>query len=392
MYTRKIESEILEALDRQAAVILLGPRQCGKTTMALDIANKKKGIYLDLEAESDRAKLQSPELYFEQYEDQLVVLDEIHKMPGLFEVLRGIIDKGRRNNKGKSRFLILGSASIDLLKQSGESLAGRVAYIDMGPLHVLEIENNRSALERLWLRGGFPDSYLASSDHESFMIRKDFVRSYLERDVPIFGPRVPSTSLERLWTMLAHKQGSILNASDYARMMEMSAQTINRYIDLLADLFLVRKLPSYTGNLGKRLVKSPKLYIRDSGLLHRLLNIASMDQLISNPIVGLSWEGFAIENITSNLPWHAEIFFYRTTNGAEQDIVLKFNDGKVWTVEVKLSLNTNSLSKGFYQSIEDLKPEKSFVVYHGDERYPIAENIEAIGLVGFIEEMKGKKG
>lgn len=248
-------------------------------------------------------------MYFEKYEDQLVILDEVHKMPGIFETLRGIIDTGRRKNKGKSRFLILGSASIDLMKQSGESLAGRVAYLDMGPLHCLEVDNNKVALEQLWLRGGFPDSFLAGNDQKSFIIRKDFVRSYLERDVPLFGFRTPATSLERLWTMLAHKQGAVLNTSDYARMMEMSVQTISRYIDLLADLFLVRKLPSHHPNLGKRLVKSPKLYIRDSGLLHRLLNIGSMDQLISHPIVGLSWEGFVIENILTNLPWLAEHLF-----------------------------------------------------------------------------------
>lgn len=376
------------ALKRQAAVALLGPRQSGKTTLALEITKVWNGIYLDLESSDDRAKLTSPKIYFEQFQDQLIILDEIYKMPSLFETLRGVIDSGRRIGKGKGRFLLLGSASLDLLKQSGETLAGRIAYIDMFPLNVSEVLNTKETHDRLWLRGGYPDSFLAINDTESFLLRKDLIRSYLERDVPMFAPKLPSSAIERLWIMLAHKQGSVLNTSEIARMMEVSVQSVGRYTDLLNDLFLVRRLNAYHINLGKRLVKAPKIYIRDSGLLHRLLNLPTIDTLFNHPILGISWEGFVLENVITELPWHTEAFFYRTSNGAEQDLVLVFPDRKIWTVEIKLSLNTNTLSKGFYNALADIKPDKAFVIYRGQERFPLGENITAIGLKAFVEELR----
>jgi len=252
MIKRHVVSKIKSALKRQAAVALIGARQVGKTTLALEIGKDFDSIYLDLEDIDDRHRLTNPTLFFESAEDSLVILDEIHRTPEIFQTLRGVIDKGKRKNKGKGRFLILGSASIDLLRQSGETLAGRIAYIDITPLSLLEIDNERKNREALWLRGGFPESYLAQDDLESFELRKDFIRTYLERDIPLFGSRIPSTTMERLWTMLAHRQGSILNASELARSLEISSQSVTRYIDLLCDLLLVRRLPPYVKNIGKR--------------------------------------------------------------------------------------------------------------------------------------------
>jgi len=379
MLDRIITTEVEKALKRQAAVALIGPRQVGKTTLALEVGEQFDAVYLDLEDRNDRNKLAEPELYFEKLEDRLVILDEIHRMPDLFDSLRGIIDKGRRNKKGKGRFLILGSASIDLLRQSGETLAGRIAYIDMSPLNVLEVGNERSQREMLWVRGGFPDCFLAEDDSDSHSLRKDFIRTYLERDVAMFGPRVPSTTLERLWTMLAHRQGTMLNASELARSLEVSAQSVTRYIDLLADLLLVRRLQPYHGNIGKRLVKSPKVYIRDSGLLHSLLGLENSEQVLGHPVAGMSWEGFIIENLLSVLPWRSNAFFYRTSAGAEIDLLIEHGNGKLWAIEIKRSMSAK-VRKGFHEACKDLKPERAFVVHAADDRYPVSEKLEGIGV------------
>ncbi len=372
-------SIVQSALNRQAAVALIGPRQVGKTTLARMIGEQRNALYLDLEDREDRDKLASPRLYLERFEDRLVILDEIHRMPELFQTLRGIIDEGRRKGKGVGRFLILGSASIDLLRQSGESLAGRIAYVDLTPLTALEIDAQRPAVERLWLRGGFPDHYLAADDAESLALRKDFIRTYLERDVPLFGPRIPAETLERLWTMLAHHQGGLLNASELGRSLAISTQTVTRYIDLLVDLLLVRRLPPYHANVGKRLVKAPKVYVRDSGLLHALLNIETLDRLAGHPVIGASWEGFVLENLLAVLPWRTQPLFYRTAVGAEIDLVLERPDGERWAIEIKRGLAAK-LERGFHHAREDLSPTKSFVVYSGEERYPVAEGVEAIGV------------
>ncbi len=387
MISRLVTEEVNTALKRQAAVALIGPRQVGKTTLALEIGEGQDAVYLDLEDRDDRHRLASPTLFFESVEDRLVILDEIHQAPEIFKTLRGVIDKGKRRGKGKGRFLILGSASLDLLRQSGESLAGRIAYINIAPLSALEVNNERANRERLWLRGGFPESYLADDDAESFAIRKDFIRTYLERDIPLFGARIPATTLERLWTMLAHRQGCLLNAAELARSLEVSAQSVSRYIDLLCDLLLVRRLPPYTVNIGKRLTKSPKVYIRDSGLVHSLLGLQDAIQLAGHPVVGMSWEGFVLENILNALPWRSNAFFYRTAKGAEIDLVIEHGDGSIWALEVKRSLSAKA-QKGFYIACEDIQPSRAFVVHSGEDRYPIDEGIEGIGLYALLQALQ----
>jgi len=379
MIQRRAQSLVEDALGYQAAVALIGPRQVGKTTLAFQIAEKLDALYLDLEDGEDRAKLANPALFLESQENRLVILDEIHRVPELFQTLRGVIDTGRRKGKGIGRFLILGSASVDLLRQSGESLAGRIAYVDMTPLTAQEIDPGHEASDRLWLRGGFPSSYLARSDAESFAVRKNFIRTYLERDVPMFGPRVPSETLERLWTMLAHHQGGLLNASELGRALSIGTQSVTRYIDLLVDLLLVRRLRPYHANVGKRLVKSPKVYVRDSGLVHALLGIQTLDRLAGHPVVGRSWEGFVLETLLAALPWRSQTFYYRTAVGAEIDLVIERPDATLWVVEIKRGLAAK-LGRGFYQAYEDIKPERAFVVHAGSDRFPVAEGVEAIGL------------
>ncbi len=391
MIPRRALAIVESALQRQAAVALLGPRQVGKTTLALSIGERTPSIYLDLESTTDRAKLSDPALFLERHEDRLVILDEVHRVPELFQTLRGLIDKGRRKGRRTGRFLILGSASIDLLRQSGESLAGRIVYMELGPFDVLEIGREPAARRNLWLRGGFPDSYLAADDRRSFALRRDFIRTYLERDVPMFGPRIPAETLERLWTMLAHGQGTLLNASRLAAGLALSAQSVTRYIDLLVDLLLVRRLRPFHANLGKRLVKSPKVYVRDSGLVHALLGIADHDALAGHPVVGASWEGFVIENLLAAAPDGTIASFYRTAVGAEIDLLLELPKGERWAVEVKSGLSPR-LEKGFHFARQDLKPARSFVVYSGDDRFPLSEDVEAIGLRELTLILAGGQG
>ncbi len=387
MIQRLVTRKVKEALARQAAVALIGPRQVGKTTLAFTLAEQKNAIYLDLESRTDRDKLSDPELFLRQFEDRLVVLDEIHRMPELFQTLRGLIDQGRRNGHKTGRFLVLGSASIELLRQSGESLAGRIEYIDMAPLNLLEIEQSDVAMNRLWLRGGFPESYLATSDQDSLLLRDSFIRTYLERDVPQFGPRIASDTLSRLWTMLAHNQGALLNVSRLAAGLSISAPTVTAYIGLLVDLLLVRRLPPYHANIGKRLVKSPKTYIRDSGLAHALLGIEGANELAGHPVVGLSWEGYVIETLLTVAPRRTKASFYRTAAGAEIDLMLELGGlHGIWAIEIKRGL-TAKPQRGFYHALDDLKPTKTFVVYSGDERYPLSQDIEVIGLHEMTQEL-----
>jgi uncharacterized protein len=391
MIKRRIASKVVRGLREQAAIALVGPRQVGKTTLALEIGQSVDALYLDLEDRADRAKLAEPRLFLEQFEDRLVILDEIHRVPELFQDLRGIIDRGRRHGRGSGRFLILGSASMDLLRQSGETLAGRIAYVDLGPFDVLEVDPGAQALTQLWIRGGYPDSFLAADDGSSFRLRKDFVRTYLEREVAIFGPRLPAETLARLWTMLAHAQGAMLNSSRLAAGLGVSAQTVSRYIDLLVDLLLVRRLPPFHGNVGKRLVKSPKVYVRDSGLVHALLGLPDFNGVAGHPVAGASWEGFVIENLLAVAPERSQASFYRTAAGAEIDLVLDLPDGERWAIEIKRGLAPGT-DRGFHHARADLEPDRSVVVYSGELRYAKTPEIEFISLRELAAELAGQPG
>jgi len=374
---RRLLPRLRELLGRFPAVVLLGPRQVGKTTLAKACLPDSGGIYLDLESQRDASKLADPEHYLSQRESLLVVLDEIQRVPDLFPSLRSLIDDGRTRGLRAGRFLLLGSAALELIHQSSETLAGRIAYLELHPLDATEIGS--VPVERLWLRGGFPDSFLAETDALSAEYRDFLIRSYLERDLPLFGSRLASGKLRNLWTMLAHAQGGVANISALARNLEIDGRTMNAHLDLLENLLLVRKLKPWHANTGKRLVKSPKLYIRDSGLVHELLGIGTLETLAGHPVVGSSWEGFVIENLLACAPARTEAYFYRTNAGAEVDLVLKFRNGETWAVEIKRGLSP-VLKPGFFSAVEDVAPDNAFVVYGGEETYRLKPGIEAIGL------------
>ncbi len=387
MIERRLENEVKQALVRSASVALMGPRQVGKTTIALNLSEQVSAIYLDLENSLDTSKVQDIIAFHSQNRASLIILDEVQRAPEIFAPLRGIIDKERRAGHKAGLFLFLGSASMELLQQSGESLAGRIAYLELFGIDTLEFaENNIESLNQLWLRGGFPESLLASSDTKSIRWRRDFIRTYLERDIPQLGPRIPAQTLERFWTMLAHNQGGILNASQLGRNLEVSSVTINRYLDLMVDLLLVRRLQPWAANAGKRLVRAPKIYVRDSGLVHALLNISAYNDLVSHPVVGGSWEGFVIENIMSVVRNMALPYYYRTAAGAEIDLILEFSGQEKWAIEIKRS-SFPALSKGFHIACQDINADKKFAVYSGTEKFPLGENVIAISLAGIMREI-----
>ena len=376
MIERRASQDVRVGLGRQAAVALIGPRQVGKTTLARQIAEADDNVYLDLETSTDRIRLADPLLFLQRYADRLVIIDEVHRAPELFRELRGLIDEGRRSGKRNRRFLILGSASMNLLRQSSESLAGRIEYVALHPFDVLEAAPDDETLMRLWLRGGFPESFLAANDADSLAYRLNFIATYLERDIPQFSPqRIPAATLERLWRMLAHAQGSVLNASALASSLSISAPMVTRYVDLLADLSLVRRLPPFIANTRKRLVKSPKVYVRDSGLVHALLGVQDALALAGHPVMGASWEGFVIENLLAAAPWWTLASFYRTAAGAEIDLILELPGRTApWAIEIKHSLAPRP-TRGFHHAVEDVRPEKAFVVYAGTERYRCRERL-----------------
>lgn len=382
MIQRFLYDRVVLGLQNNPAVALLGPRQIGKTTLAHQVGKAYPSVYLDLENPADSAKLQDPLHYLSSQKNKLVILDEIQRAPGLFQVLRGVIDKGRRQGNGNGRFLILGSASIELLKQSSESLAGRIHYLELSGLSPREADS--VALDTLWLRGGFPRSMLASTDTASAEWREDFIRTYLERDIPQLGPRIPATTLRRFWKMLAHLQGGHLNAVQLASGLDVSSTTVLRYADLMVDLLLVRRLQPWFVNTGKRLVKSPKVYVRDSGIVHQLLGIVDFDDLLSHPVVGMSWEGFVVENLLCSVPRSAEAYFYRTSTGIEMDLLLQLPGQELWAIEIKKTL-APKVSKAFHKACEEVKPTRKFVVYAGQESYPLAKDIEAISLPDLMQ-------
>ncbi|MGZ8157495.1 MAG: ATP-binding protein [Methylobacter sp.] len=383
MITRRLQPDLEYLLDNYPAVALFGPRQAGKTTLAMATAAQRPAIYLDLESAADRAKLHNAELYLAEHRDKLIILDEVQRAPGLFQNLRGLLDQGRRNG----RFLLLGSAPIGLLQQSGETLAGRISYLELTPFDALELPAGQT--ETLWLRGGFPGSVLAGNDAVSLKWRQDFIRTCLERDIPQWGPRIPAETLRQLWRMLAHNQGELLNAAKLAAASGVDGKTVARYLDLLVDLLLVRRLNPWHSNTGKRMVKSPKTYVRDSGIAHALLGISDKEALLGHPVCGRSWEGFVIENCLSAAPPYSEACFYRSSAGAECDLLLTFPDQTTWAIEIKRSL-TPSPQKGFYLACGDIQPEAGFVVYPGTETYSVGDGVKAIGLVALLNLIAGK--
>ncbi len=371
---------------RVPAVALLGPRQVGKTTLAKTIAKDMNSIYVDLEAPGDLLKLRDPTSFLQSHSDKLVILDEIQRSPDLFMVLRGLIDQNRQAGRKSGQFLLLGSASMDLLRQSSESLAGRIRYIEMTGLNILETGASQKNIHNRWLRGGFPDSYLADNSDMAMDWLEDLIRTYLERDVPQMGFQIPAVRLRRLWTMLAHLQGEPVNYSHLAANLEIDGKTVRRYIDILTDLLLVRRLEPWHASVKKRLVKSPRYYIRDSGIHHRLLGIDHYDALLSNPVLGKSWEGFVMDNIHSVLPHRAETYFYRTAAGAEIDLVIKMPSSKVWAVEIKYGV-APTLGKHYGQTCDDVGATHKYVVYGGDDEFPVGEDVVVTPLPKFMEKL-----
>jgi predicted AAA+ superfamily ATPase len=372
MIKRRIEKDIIESLKEFPAVGLIGPRQSGKTTLAKLIAKKTDlpVVYLDLENPQDFEKLAHPQLYLEQYKNHLVVLDEAQRRPELFPLLRSLIDEDRR----PGRFMILGSASPTLKRQSSESLAGRIAYHELAPFTLDEVGADENNINKLWLRGGYPTSFLADSENLSAKWMQNFVMTHLERDLPAIGVRVPSTTLLRFWTMLAHCNGQLWNAVKLGDSLGVDSKTTRRYLDILEDTFMIRQLQPYFANIKKRLVKSPKVYIRDTGLLHTLLKIFSFDDLVTNPVLGASWEGFCVEQIVALKPASRDLYFYRTQTGSELDIVLTKGLKIEIAIEIKYSL-TPRMTKSSLYAIDEIKPKKTWVVYPGKESYPIKQNV-----------------
>ncbi len=389
MINRHVHPAIEQLLSEQAAVALLGSRQVGKTTLARQIAKTRAAVYFDLEEPETTPLFENPRSMLSRYADKLVILDEIQRVPGLFESIRGLIDTYRQEGRGVGKFLLLGSASIDLLRQTSESLAGRVSYRELGPLNLLETiaAGIPKSEDRLWLRGGFPNAFLAKSDRSSMTWRRDFVRTYLERDIPSFDSRAPGETLRRFWTMLAHNQGGLLNAAGLAASLAVDTRTVNRYLDLLVDLLLIRRLQPWHGNIKKRLVRSPKIYLRDSGIVHCLLNLVSLDAVLGHPVAGMSWEGFVVENILTAAPEWVQPFFYRTARGAEIDLVLEFAPDQRWAIEIKRAATRPRPSAGFHIGSEDIKAKRRLVIYPGEHSFVQGDNVETMPLQVLMEQL-----
>jgi len=388
MIKRWITDKLEQTLHHTPAVVLLGVRQVGKTTLAQTIAQSRSALYLDLEAPEDLLKLSDPSAFLSLHRDKLVIVDEVQRAPDLFMVLRGLIDKNRRAGRKGEQYLLLGSASIDLLRQSSESLAGRISYIELAGLNVLEVPATMAEeIQKLWLRGGFPESYLSETDSLAMEWLENLIRTYLERDVPQMGFRIPATRLRRLWTMLAHLQGEPVNFSKLAANLEVDGKTVANYIDILVDLLLVRRLEPWHANVKKRLVKSPHFYIRDSGILHRLLAIEEHDSLLSHPVLGKSWEGFVIENIMSILPNRAEAYFYRTAAGAEIDLLLKLSSKQLWAIKIKHSI-APKIKQSFHLACTDVKATHKYIVYGGNDEFPIEKETTVLSLKNLLLKLQ----
>ena len=371
-FPRFIGAELSECLDQFPCTAILGPRQCGKTSLAKRVCRTCNSVYLDLERPADVRRLQEPELFLDEYKSHLICLDEIQRVPELFPVLRGWVDRNR-----EARILVLGSASRDLIRQSSESLAGRITYLELTPFGVREVCGEQISIKSLWVRGGFPGSLLAKSEPASVRWRNSFVQTFLERDIPALGVHIPARTLERVWSMCAHYHGQTLNASALGKSLGVSHTSVRKYIELLSQTFMLRVLPPFEANLKKRLVKAPKIYLRDSGILHSLLGLDDFSALLGHPVYGASWEGFALEQVLARFQgWKSG--FFRTSDGTEIDLVLE-KGGRRIGVEFKASL-APSLTAGFWNSFEALGLERALVVAPVESGYPIRKNVSVITL------------
>jgi predicted AAA+ superfamily ATPase len=386
MIPRRLAKTLLERLDQFPAVALLGSRQVGKTTLARELNPGKPAHYLDLERPSDLAKLADPELYLSGFAGQLVILDEVQRLPDLFPVLRSLIDERRRSGEKAGHFLLLGSASPELMQQSSETLAGRISYLELSPLHLLELPQPDVALPMHWERGGYPDSVLARSAETSLQWREDFITSYVERYLPQQGITAAPILLRRFCSMLAHQHGATINLSKLAGSLGIDGKTARRYLDLLERLYLIRSLPPWTRNAGKRLVKSAKVYWRDSGILHALAGLPTLEHVLGHPLCGASWEGYCIEQIMSRLPNGATASHYRTHAGAEVDLVIEHADGRIVAVEIKRTLSPK-VTPGLIESMASVGSKQGFIVIPDGGPYPLAPTVTAIGLRKFLEAL-----
>lgn len=376
MIERASRQQLARWLQEFPAVALLGPRQVGKTTLALQwAAGAAPSVYVDMEDPTDLARLADPLTFMEANADRLVIIDEIQRAPHLFPLLRGVIDRRRREGRPAGHFLLLGSASGALLAQSAESLAGRVAYMELAPLSALEVPAADGLA--LWVRGGFPESFLARDDAVSLRWRQQFIATYLERDIPQLGPRLPAQTLRRLWTMLAHEQGQIVQAARLAASLAVSGQTVARYIDVLCDVMLVRRLQPWASNGTKRLVRTPKLLVRDSGLAHALLGLSTIDDVLSHPVAGGSWEVWVIENLLAVAPHGTQPSYYRSAAGAEIDLVLELPDLQRWAVEIKRS-SAPAVSRGFHTAATDIGAARHYVVHGGQDSFALPSGVQAV--------------
>jgi len=395
MIHREMFKHLLKALQSMPVVALIGPRQVGKTTLALEVSKKteKPVSYVDLESDADFNKLTDAEAYLRRFSGQLLIIDEVQRKPDLFRLLRVIVDERKRKGERSGHFLLLGSASGALLQKSSESLAGRIRYMELTPFTVTELKENEKKvfdIEKLWLRGGFPDSYLASDGQQSREWRRDFLGTYVERDIPSMGVGVTATRVKRFWKMLAHYHGNQINLSEFGRNLELSHTTIRNYLDLLTDFYMVRQLPPWAGNIKKRLVKTPKIYIRDTGILHSLLQLTDMDALLSHPVSGASWEGFVTENIINQLDERWEYNYYRTATQAEIDLVLHTPDNETWAIEIKRT-SAPKPTRGFYEACNDVRATHKWIVNANKDRYPLPGEVEVIGLIEFLTLLKKYK-
>jgi predicted AAA+ superfamily ATPase len=385
MLLRNIKSSLIARLSGAPVVALLGSRQVGKTTLARRLDIGKPSHYLDLERPSDLAKLADPELYLSNYKGHLVILDEIQRLPGLFPLLRSLVDERRDLGERSAQFLLLGSASPDLLRQSSETLAGRISYLELDPLNLTELPDHtdRDTIERHWFRGGYPDGFLASDDAAASQWCEDFITSYVERYLPQLGTAASPVQLRRFCTMIAHQQGSALNLSKIGASLGIDGKTVRHYLSLLEGLYLVRTLPAWSRNAGKRLVKAPKAYWRDTGLLHALAGLHDIEQVLGHPLCGHSWEGYCIEQILQLLPVGTTASHYRTHGGAEVDLVLEKPSGEIHAIEIKRTLSPK-LTPAFTESMKTLGADRGIYLTPHGESYPLSGGVDAVGLAAFL--------